>query len=564
MKEWLQETHGSSFELLRHFLSSFFESDLITTPGQMVPALIGAFSVFLPWFPLIVAPLRVKYAYLSGLGGPSLYLQAVRADELWLITLMMSAIGFLTAIKWQSVFPGLRDYRSLATLPLRSYQIFLSKLLSLLLVATAVIITLNLFPSLLFPSVSGSRWSINPSLGGRILVHAIASTSGCYFFFFGLVALQGLLLIVFRPRFFAFFTGYLQGFLVPAMMILIVLSFSIQPTITNKVLQPHLASWLPPVWFLGLYQTMLGDSDPQMRALAHRAIWALLIAVLATLATYFVSYHRHRAMLLEGVSIAGKGRHWLVAIPDSLIPKPRQAAVVSFMVRTLAASSQHRTILMGYIGFGLAILTSGILGIRGVVQPSKVIAAAFIYAHVVVLIFLLVGFRHLFSIPTELRANWIFQVTECEGRQDWMAAVDRFVLIAGATVLLLIPFPLEIKLLGWLAVTESILIAAFGLLCFEWIFYSWEKLPFTCSHLPGKFPIWIRALQLFAILGLLAPVNAVLLACLFDRPLYIAVVVVLCVSWAMIHANRMRAHGEVHLRYEESPEPAVISLSLLK
>jgi hypothetical protein len=110
MKEWLRETHGPGFELLRHFLLHFFDSDLVTASGQTAPALIGAVSLFLPWFPLITGPLKQKYAYFSGLPVPGPYRLAVRADELWLITLMMSAIGLLTAIKWQALFPGLRDY----------------------------------------------------------------------------------------------------------------------------------------------------------------------------------------------------------------------------------------------------------------------------------------------------------------------------------------------------------------------------------------------------------------------------------------------------------------------
>jgi hypothetical protein len=144
----------------------------------MAPALIGAFSVFLPWFPLIVAPLREKYAYLSALNNPGLYRQAVRADEMWLITLMMSTIGLLTALKWQSVFPGLRDYRSLASLPLHAYEVFFAKLLALVLMATAAILTLNIFPSFLFPLVSGSSLAINPALGPRVWAHLIACLAG--------------------------------------------------------------------------------------------------------------------------------------------------------------------------------------------------------------------------------------------------------------------------------------------------------------------------------------------------------------------------------------------------
>ena len=51
------------------------------------------------------------------------------------------------------------------------------------------------------------------------------------------------------------------------------------------------------------------------------------------------------------------------------------------------------------------------------------------------LLLLLIGTRHLFSLPTELEANWIFQITEGEGRGQWLRAVDRFVLFWGALML---------------------------------------------------------------------------------------------------------------------------------
>src|SRR6202011_4655727 len=124
-----------------------------------------------------------KYSYFSSLAIPGPYRQAVRADELWLITLMMSAIGLLTAVKWQSLFPGLSDYRALGSLPLRTRQIFAAKLLALLVLATAVVVTLNLLPTLMFPSVSTSHWAFNPSPSARMMAHAAASLAACYFFF---------------------------------------------------------------------------------------------------------------------------------------------------------------------------------------------------------------------------------------------------------------------------------------------------------------------------------------------------------------------------------------------
>jgi hypothetical protein len=40
--------------------------------------------------------------------------------------------------------------------------------------------------------------------------------------------------------------------------------------------------------------------------------------------------------------------------------------------------------------------------------------------------------------------------------------------------------------------------------------------------------------------------------------------IIVLVSWYLIHRNRARGWGETSLKFEELPEPAVLSLSLLK
>ena len=563
MKEWLHRTHGPFFELLRHFLQRFFDSDLITAPGQMAGPLIGIFSLFLPWFNMLVGMLRQKYAHFGGLPTAGPFRHVVRADELWLVTGMMSAIGLVTAVEWESVFPSLRDYRSLGTLPLRTWQIFAAKLVALLVVITATVLTLNFLPSVGFPAVSASRWQFGQGMGVRVLAHVAACTSASYFFFFGLVALQGVFLNLLRPRAFGQVTGYVQGLLVAVMLVLIVLSFSIDARITDMLLQPQWARWLPPVWFLGVYQAVLGDPDPAMQVLAHRAWMALEIALALALLTYLISYRRHRELLVEGLTKPSRDRRWAGALLRLLVPDPRQQAITVFMVKTLARSSRHRMILMGYCGFGFAILMSGILGVRSAVAPDRVAAATFIYAHVVFLAFLLIGLRHLFAIPTELPANWMFRLTEREGRADWLRAVDRFVLMNGVAVMLLAPFPLELKLVGWHAVVEVVLFGGFALMCYEWTFSSWEKLPFTCSHLPGKTPMWIRFLQFLGLLGVLELVFYILLSGVYYPTVFLVVMTVQLAVWKRIHAARQDGWGEQRLKYEETPEQAIHGLNLL-
>src|SRR5262249_15624343 len=150
------------------------------------------------------------------------------------------------------------------------------------------------------------------------------------------------------------------------------------------------------------YQAMSGDRDAVMLALAYRAQAALRIAIGLALVSYLVSYHRHRELLVEGSGFGAKDRRWMGTVLGWLIPNPRRQAAAVFMTKTLIRSSQHRMILMGYGGLGVAILLSGLIGMRGAVQPQRLAAACFVYAHVILMSFLLIGLRYLFSIPSEL------------------------------------------------------------------------------------------------------------------------------------------------------------------
>ncbi|SPE41848.1 conserved membrane hypothetical protein [Candidatus Sulfopaludibacter sp. SbA3] len=565
MREWLRDTHGPNFELLRHFVRRFFESELTTSPDQWKASSIGLFSLMLPWFPVFAQPLKFKYAHFSSLPTPGPYQMAVRADELWLLTLMMSAIGLVTALKWQSLFPSLRDYQVLGPLPLRPRQIFQAKFFALLIVSTAVIVVLNLFPALDFPMLSASRWQINPSMADHLKAMAIAVAAACYFFLFGLLALQGVLLNLLPPRSFGRVTGYLQGLLVAVMLILLVLSFSIDTRYLATALRPQISAWLPPVWFLGLQQHLLGDPDPVMSALAGRAQMALLVSIALAVVCYTVSYQRHRKLMVEGSTGSSSGdRKWTGVLLDWLVPNPRQQAILVFVTKTLARSSQHRTILMGYGGFGVAILISGILGMQEAVAKPNRTAACFVYAHVILLTFLLIGMRHLFTIPVELKANWTFQITERQGRLDWMHAVDRFMLFWGAVLMLAIPLPFEIKLLGWRAAAETILFAAFALLCYEWIFTDWQKLPFTCSHLPGKIPAWILTLWGIGILGSIPLVNGLFVISLYQPIAYIVILAVLVAIWLGLYSTRRAGLGDLRLMYDDLPDPAIHGLNLMR
>jgi hypothetical protein len=562
MRKWLRETHGVQFELIRHFLRRLLESEMITDRQQTVSALIGGVSLLLPWFQVLYGPLKAKYGYLSHLPVPGPYREAVRADELWLITLMMSIVGLLTAFKWQALFPDMRDYRVLGTLPLRHRQIFAAKLLALFIAAAAVLVGVNWIPSAAFPMLSKSHWAFPVRPSARIGAYALASTTAGAFSFFGLVALQGVLLNVLRPRVFRRITGYLQGLLVGAMLSLIVLSFSIQPQVVQTLLQSGWVRAIPPIWFLGLCQSRSGDPDLVMHAFADQGVTGLLAAMLLTLLTYAVSYRRHRTLMTEGATGRPNQRR-PSAFFGWLFPDPRQQGVVDFMIQTLTRSSHHRMILMGYGAVAFALTLSGISGLGSLVDRERLTAASFVYFHIVTVLLLLIGTRHLFSLPTELKANWMFQITECGADGQWLRAVDRFVFF-WSVILWAMPLPLEIRWLGWRGISEAALSLMMGLPLYDCLFLSWNKLPFTCSYLPGKTPGWILALQGFAVIALVPVLQTALLATLYSALGSALTLCALSIVWLRVHALRQEGWSGLRLKFDEVPEPVVNGLRLLR
>lgn len=63
-------------------------------------------------------------------------------------------------------------------------------------------------------------------------------------------------------------------------------------------------------------------------------------------------------------------------------------------------------------------------------------------------LFVLAGYRFLFRLPVELRANWLFRVNEPGSTRKWLTAVERFLLWGAVAPVALGTLLLEVGLLG--------------------------------------------------------------------------------------------------------------------
>jgi len=262
------------------------------------------------------------------------------------------------------------------------------------------------------------------------------------------------------------------------------------PTVILTTQKPGLLAWSPSYWFLGLFQELNGS--PALAPLAQRAWIGLAIVGCGTAVAYLLAYSRTLRKIVEEPDIApaSRGLHWLPRFGNSL-----ETAVVQFSVRTLLRSRQHRVILAFYLGIAFAIV---IFFMKSPVAQKQLLEASasdpwhqvsvpLLASSMVMIGFWVVGTRVVFSIPLQLRANWIFRVTPIRGGLDSVAARRRALLLLGVAPPLTVSAALFLSFWPWQpAVAHLAVLGLLGLIVTEICLHGTEKIPFTCSYLPGK------------------------------------------------------------------------------
>ncbi|HWB97889.1 MAG TPA: ABC transporter permease, partial [Bryobacteraceae bacterium] len=535
-------------------------------PGQWKSAAIGAFALLLPTGLLLVREGALdpkyasKYRLLAMTAGPAEVGAAVIADEIALMTLLVSVTGLIALLEWQSLFPSSRDYLALASLPVRSCHVFTARFTSVLLFSTAMIAALNLLPSLIAPMEFGGGWRLDCSYWLQAGTQALASGLACFCVFFAVLAIQGVLLNVVPPSLFSRVSVGVQGGLAGVFLFGGFYSWSIKEwkpeTITRL---PEFGAWLPPVWFTGLRQALAGENDAFFLAMAQRAWIAFGIAVALAIGTYLLSYRRYRKLLLESpVRLAtARIRHW--SMLRLLARSPRREAIMDFLAKTLLRSRTHRLLWLIYLGAAAAVLVNSSLVDGAIFARSRAwnLALQFVvhFWPLACSVVILSGFRHVLSIPAELRANWIFQITESQGRAEWMSAVERFIIAYAIAPVYVVLFPVAGVVSGWpMAIRMTVLQLLVSLSMFEALFYSWQKLPFTCSHIPGDRPLVGIVSKYLAILCVLVPILSLMIAVASQVAFLFCIYLVMFGGlWIWLRRRRREGWGEAKLIYEDSP-----------
>jgi CubicO group peptidase (beta-lactamase class C family) len=421
------------------------------------------------------------------------------------------------------------------------------------------------------PAISIASVAVPPSGGlsgvaRMFAVYWIAMFGAGVFVYCCVLCLQGFAAQLLPRRLFLRASSFLQMAAFCALVCIYVLQ-PMMPDLVNA--SGHgLLAWSPSYWFLGLFQQLNGS--PALAFLARRAWIGLGIALCATALAYALSYVRTLRKIVEEPDIVAgaRGGIWLPRFGSAA-----ETAIVRFSLRTLARSRLHRIILAFYLGVGFAIVIS-LVENSGAPGPSADAPAGdpwgqvnvpLLLASIAMMGFAMIGTRVTFSIPLDLRGNWIFRVTAARRVPECLAASRRSLLLLSAAPVWIASAGFCFWLWPWRAAAGHLaILALMALILGELCLHGFHKIPFTCSYLPGRSQVHL------AILGALVLIWFIVLSIQYERKaldepaLFVPAFIGLVVVWACLRW-RTTAHAsseEAEVRFEEVAAPAVLRLGL--
>ncbi|HLK69222.1 MAG TPA: hypothetical protein VKU19_37575 [Bryobacteraceae bacterium] len=540
--------------LVRHFFGRFFDTESLSPQGDPhvnVNQALGILAAPGAFFVIVCRPL--------GLWGWSL--EVVRY---LFLSISMIVMGLIMVLEWDALFPDRRDYQILTPLPLRLSSLFFAKTIALGLFLVIFLIDVNFFGAFFWPGIDQGRHLFN-----LFMSHLTAMLAGGLFTALSIGALQGVLITLLPGKAYRRTSATIQTVLMTLLVMLLFLTPLLASAMQSLAESANsLIYYYPGYWFIGLYERMRpATHDPVLLRLGTLALRGLWIAAVLFIGTYLPFYRRHARKMLETPEPSASGASRLGSwagdvIERTLVPRPIESAVFHFIGQTIRRSIKHRLFLATYGGFGVALaLMTSRSDHDGLLRLSLMLSFV-----------LISGLRAAFNFPSELRANWAFQITETTDIDEYLTATRKWIAACAILPLFGLLAPAELIFFPWRAALFHLAFGAvLSLLLMELLFLDFRKVPFTCSRLPGK--VNLVGLSVAYILGFtlyssyLADLESWLIHVPAAAAIYFVAVGAAC--WLLNHWRRgsIKTAAEAFsspagLRYDDPDDPVVRTLGL--
>lgn len=548
--------------LARAFFARFFESEITAGTDDLKQSffwLLAALST-----PGIFIPTLMSFDW--GIVGrfqgyDVLRLQSMGEKAFYLGVSMLSA-GALTSIAWASLLPDRRDTLILGVMPVRPGYVVTAKLLALALYVGLIAAGTHFVGTLLWASLLGN-YAPFMFLLRSFPAHAVASAAMTAATAFAIAGAQGLTLTLLGPRLFQRASTVLQVIVVGALAlcfaILPMLNMSAVHTVTGGPRAQPWLLWLPPMWFLGLYEWMLGNAGPVLDGLAARAAAACAVTSALVLVTYPLAYRR----LMVSVVEAGRRERGATAraIQRLLVgvagrdPAPRAAA--EFFTATIARVERHRFILAITIGLALAWSLPGFRSYEVAGGPAPSLLAL----PIAIMMFLLTGLRVASVLPADPRAAWLFEVHDIS-RRHARQALERMMFVLGVALPIALSTPVYWRLWGpGVAAVHAIVMVALGIATLELLIWHCNGVPCGQPWKPARMGFgrrWPLHAGLFLLIVVVVPRLEILL---FQSPVGTAIFVGLLAVLALAVRYASARHQIVPIYEEVDPVAGVLRIN---
>ena len=555
--------------LTRHFFNRLFINDVVFFEEQMKEKIIAILAILAVFTSYLSHMLLLKYAWIPDEGTSWV-------EKCYFIFFLMIIMGFIVVLEWDVIFPDSRDFSNLLPLPVKIRNFFIAKLASLCLFIFLFFLGINSLSTIVFLFYLPQWQSPSPLFSlSFIFAHLVSVLAAGFFIFFIFGLLIGILTSLFGYKIFNRVSLLLRSLLIIAfvfMMIFFLAESTGTPRLFSHFHQFRESNSLflyifPPMWFTGLYETLLGNNDPLFSALSIFAVLAFIVLPLAFYMTEVLGYRRYIIKMQEvkkrTAHFVRLKKFFLNLFNLVFLRNHIQRAVFHFFGKTLARSMLHKMRVASYMATSIAvILIILVLGPRSIQELSDV-NKTLLSIPLVLSFFLLIGIRAIVNIPTANEANWVFKLTEGTDKKNYFSGLKRGIFFFLLLPLFALLFLFYFFLWGWpLAFYHCLFGMIVSLLLMEVLFINYHKIPFACSYLPGKAKLhlyWMIYIVSFLIYAfLMSSVEYKIL----NSPLGLFIfygVVFLIIVVLKFYQNHF-IYRKLEILYEEQPEPAMVTL----
>jgi hypothetical protein len=404
------------------FFQKLFSSELLAVEEQAREKLFVALAGLGAGAGFVAYVMLRKYFWLPDASGAWL-------DESTFISLVMCAMALVAVLVWESLFVDRADMANLGALPVRSSTLVAAKLIGLVAFATGCAASMAVPSAALFAGFLSRFHGEDLEWGIRqVVAHAVAVTAAGLATFLACAVLQGLLVLGIGAQRYRRRSLFLRTALVVGVLLLLAQIGPLHTALAFARLgDSDTVLVFPPMWFVGLEETIAGTGAHELREAA--LVGCGVLAALAGLAPVLVLAGMRRVSHLgepaeRHTTCASRLGRSSRALGDLIFGSARERGMAAFCGACLWRSARHRLLVVTMLALGLGMMLPWVLEAIVGEHPARLGGALMAMPHVLCFL-LVVAVRWAVATPAAPEAAWVFRTVPLGDRRALLDATRK-------------------------------------------------------------------------------------------------------------------------------------------